>query len=119
MFHHYVKPGLAFHPGGDRCVDADDIGLTCQLERDPLVKATAQLLGAKGDKRATKTGNVETLGRGVEGDRAGGDFRPERCKGDVLLARKNQVGVDLVGNDDEVALDDKMAQCKQLVTGEQ
>src|SRR5260370_40153736 len=49
---------------------------------------------------------------------AGGNFPPERCKGDVLLARKNQVGVDLVGNDDEIAFDGKLAQCKQLVTGE-
>src|SRR3981081_2933301 len=77
----------------------------------------AQVFGAEGHERAAKAGNIETLGRRVEGNGAGGDFRPERCKGNVLLPREYQVGVYLIRNDDESVFDGKLAQCQQFVTG--
>src|SRR5882724_11435236 len=115
MRHHRVEPRLTFSPGGGRCVGADDISLPRESERDALVKPVAQRFIAEGHDRATKAGNIEALGRRVDGHGARGDIRPERGKGNVLVPWIDEVGVDLVGDDDEIVFDGKLAQRKQLV----
>src|SRR4029077_9984036 len=84
---------------------------------DALVKSIAQFIGAERDQRASQAGNIETLGRRIEGYCAGGDVRPQRSKGNVLVPGKDQVGMDLVGDDDEIVLDVKLSQSEQLVAG--
>ena len=114
---HRVEPVVAVVPCSDGGRHRQDVrcaevvaGQGCQ--RSP------QRLVADVHHGPSQPGQVERLRGRRHRDGTGGHLAPERLERDVAVARHDQVGVDLVGHDDEVVLGGQLGDALQLGTVE-
>ena len=81
--------------------------------RHPVEQRLAQLLVRHNAPRADDARYVERLRRSTERDAALGSCVRHRCERHVLVAEDSHVGVDLVADDDDVALGTEVSQTAQ------
>jgi hypothetical protein len=65
-------------------------------------------------ERSRQAGDVERFARGAEGDRPGGGFGVEGGQGNMAVSAEDQVAMDFVGDDDQVAGQADFGQSPQL-----
>jgi hypothetical protein len=112
---HGVEPVGAEGPGGHGRRDRHDVR-GAEVVPGQLVEHPADTGVTGVHHRPTEAGEVERLRRRVHRDRPGSDTSgPERLERDVRVPGHDEVGVDLVGDHDEVVLRGELGDLLQLL----
>ena len=110
-----VEPRAAFAVSRLRRQKAEKIWFAVACAVDFLLEPLAQVFFCDEDVRELQPGEVEGLARRSAGDRSGGGFGRERGEGRVLVPGAHEVGVDLVGDDEDIVREADRSQTLQLI----
>src|SRR5262249_12065576 len=109
------QPGLPLPPGGNGGIDTDRTDPAEEALGDRLAESRQQLLRAEVHDSAAQARDVEALRGGVQRYCAGRDLLTQRAGRDVPPAWVQEVAVDFIGDDHQIALDrDAADRCELL-----
>ncbi len=113
-----IQPGLGVAPGRDGRVESRHAESSPDVARKAGVEGFSQFGTSEIGHGTAQPGDVEGLARGRERHGARLDFRREFREGDVLAPVEGEVGMDLVGNHDQVIAECDLRQRLQLGASE-
>ena len=116
VFAQLVDPGVAVLVGSAAGDQPQGVGLGVAASVELGAEAGAQRGVGDEDVGRLQSGEVECLGRRGARDRAGGHLRAQRGEGRRAVAGKGEVGVDLVGYDDDAVAGGHLRQLCQFVS---